>query len=301
MRVLLGSLVDYAGLFPPAALAMDDAVAEYAAQRRSGDAWMLGRFVAPAGRLDDLLESARRVPLPPEREAGSSPGRPGERWPVSALLGAEVREEVAALVSFNERAAPGLHVDTVEMKARTPREAEAALQVLHPGLTPYVEVDLSSDVPALLDVLSKRGARAKVRTGGVTPEAFPETGDLARFIAACARVHVAFKATAGLHHPVRGPQPLTYAADGPRGVMHGFLNVFGAAAIAWGGGSVEEIEAVLREDRPEAFRLEGDGLRIGDRVIPASAIASAREGFAMSFGSCSFEEPVRDLRALGLV
>ena len=75
-RALLEGLVDYAGLFPPAALSMEDAVAEYARWRRSPEAWMLGRFVLPAARLRDLARDAD-AHLP-------EPGA-GEPWRLSAL------------------------------------------------------------------------------------------------------------------------------------------------------------------------------------------------------------------------
>src|SRR6266852_1266566 len=67
---------------------------------------------------------------------------------------------------------------------------------------------------------------AKVRTGGLTPESIPAAEDLADFLCRTAERRLAFKATAGLHHPVRSDRPLTYAPDAPRGVMHGFVNVF---------------------------------------------------------------------------
>ena len=51
-------LVDYAGLFPPAALAMAEAARRYAAYLGSPEAWMLGRFVVPVERLDELADAA---------------------------------------------------------------------------------------------------------------------------------------------------------------------------------------------------------------------------------------------------
>jgi hypothetical protein len=109
---------------------------------------------------------------------------------------------------------------------------------------------------------------------------------------------VAFKATAGLHHPVRAPQALTYAADSPRAVTHGFLNVFLAAAFAWHGD--RDLEPVLAETDPAAFRFD-DRAHWRDRSLDAAQVRDARREFAHSFGSCSFDEPVRDLEALGLL
>jgi hypothetical protein len=291
-RALLAGLVDYAGLFPPASLGMDAAVAEYGRWRRAPEAFMLGRFVAPAGRLVELGRTAETL-LP-------EPGA-GEPWLVSALFGADVHGDGARVLSWNVSHAGRAAVDTVELKAASAAEAEAALEALPPGLTAFVELPLASDLGERLAVLKRRGARAKLRTGGVVPEAIPDPGEVARFIVACASAGVPFKATAGLHHPVRAEQPLTYEPDGPRAILHGFLNVFAAAAFAWHGSPPAEVEAVLREQDARAFAWDEAGLAWRGRRLATQAIAAVRRDFASSFGSCSFAEPVADLRALELL
>ncbi len=292
VRALLSGLVDYAGLFPPAALGMDAVVAEYARWRRSPEAWMLGRFVVPAARLVELARSADAH--------WPEPGA-GEPWRLSALVGADAHGDAARLAAFNTEHAGRAVVDTAELKAGSPHEAEAALDAVPAGVTPFVEVPLGEDLGGLLDALKRRGARAKVRTGGVVPEAIPDPAAVARFITACAAAGVSFKATAGLHHPVRADQALTYEPGSPRAVMHGFLNVFAAAAFARGGASLAELEAVLREEDSLAFRFDDPGLTWHGRSASTDALAAARRDFASSFGSCSFAEPVADLRALGFL
>jgi hypothetical protein len=291
-RGLLAGLVDYAGLFPPTALSMDDAVAEYARWRRSEEAWMLGRFILPASRLGELKRAAN-AHLP-------EPGA-GEPWRLSALLGSDVHGDSSLATSFSRSHAGRAVVDAVELKAASPEEAEAALEALPAGLEAFVEVPLANGLDGLLAILRRRGARAKVRTGGVVPEAIPDPADVARFILACAAAGVAWKATAGLHHPVRAAHALTYEADSPRATTHGFLNVFAAAAFARAGAPVPEIEAVIREQDAAAFRLGGDALAWRSLRVPVDALAATRSGFATSFGSCSFAEPVADLRALGVI
>jgi hypothetical protein len=287
---LLGGLVDYAGLFPPAALSMDDAVAEHARGRRSPEAWILGRFVLPAARLHEFARAAD-AHLP---EAGAA--RP---WPLSALLGSDVHGDSSLVTAFNRSQAGRAVVDTVELKAATPDEIADALEALPAGLTAFVEVPLDGDLGPLLAAIGSRGARAKVRTGGVVPEAIPDPAAVARFVAACADARVPWKATAGLHHPVRAEQALTYEPGAPRAVMHGFVNVFAAAALARSGAPLADLEAVLREEDAEAFRFGADGLRWRARTIPTDDLARSRRDFACSFGSCSFAEPVADLHTLG--
>ena len=168
---------------------------------------------------------------------------------------------------------------------------------------PHVDLPVYCETP--LEQIPKRPHTfAKIRTGGLTPEVIPSCPDLAQFLHAAATRRIPFKATAGLHHPIRAEYPLTYAPDAPRAVMHGFLNVFAAAALAWHGAPVFLLTAILEETDASAFRfLEGE-LVCGHGRGPGlgtGQIKAARLEFAHSFGSCSFEEPVAGLRELGLL
>jgi hypothetical protein len=287
---LLDSIIDYAGLFPPAQLGMGAAVARYAAHRRSAEGWMLARFVVPATRLGEFGAAAAELVSEPA---------PAGPWRLAALLGADVAADAARVTAFNTAHLQRALVDTVELKAGTVEEIERVSGAVPRDLTAFVELPLTADLGSLLRTLRACGARAKVRTGGVVPGAIPATADLAAFLVACAAARVPFKATAGLHHAVRGRRSLTYAADAPHGTMHGFLNVFAAATLAWDGADAAEVEAVLCEQRTDAFRWRDDGLAVGDRLLEAEELARARAEFAMSFGSCSFDEPVADLQAQG--
>jgi hypothetical protein len=157
----------------------------------------------------------------------------------------------------------------------------------------YCEVPLAD-----LDAVRAAGCFAKVRTGGLKPEAVPSVAAVADFIRACADRRLAFKATAGLHHPVRAEYALTYEPDAPRAVMHGFLNVFVAAALAWHGD--RDLEPILAETDPAAFRFD-DRAQWRDRRLSTEQVRAARTDFAHAFGSCSFEEPIADLEQLGLL
>ncbi len=193
---------------------------------------------------------------------------------------------------------------------RVPAEFDGALAVLSDVDTPRAAVieakrvvraarPVYAEVPiAELDDVKQSGCFAKLRTGGVTPDAIPSVAAVAAFIRACADLRLAFKATAGLHHPVRAEHPLAYEPDAPRAVMHGFLNVFLAAAFAWHG--ERDIEPVLAETDPTAFRFD-DRAHWRDRSLDAGQVRDARTHFAHAFGTCSFDEPVRDLEALGLL
>ena len=105
-----------------------------------------------------------------------------------------------------------------------------------------------------LAAVRRLGGRAKVRTGGVTRDAFPTTSDLIRFLRRCVRAGLPFKATAGLHHPLRAEYRLTYAPDSPAGVMFGFLNLFLATAFLRAGMEETEAARLLEERSPTPSR-----------------------------------------------
>jgi len=295
LRTLLRSLVDYAGLFPPAALDMPAAVHEYAAHRAGADAWMLGHFILPASRLDEFEASLASL-------GGSAIG---DVWQLSVLASADLDATLTAIDDFNtrSRASEGRTAvaDTIELKLEAVPDLEAALAAVPAGLTTYVELPVDDDLARYLAAISRAGARAKVRTGGVTPGAFPASHALARFIQACADAGVPFKATAGLHHPLRGEYRLTYEPGSPHGMMFGFLNVFLAAAFARTGLTARELAMLLEEGDVTAFAFTESGASWRGRSVSRTEISAVRHHVALSFGSCSFREPVDDLRSLGLL
>ena len=140
-----------------------------------------------------------------------------------------------------------------------------------------------------------------MRTGGLDAGAFPTADQLARFFTACVRRGVTFKATAGLHHAIRGSYPFTYDPASARGTMFGFLNVFLAAIFAREGLGAAETRALLEERDASSFAFSAAGISWRGHSVPADAVRRSRAESATSFGSCSFAEPVADLSSLGLL
>jgi hypothetical protein len=273
LRALLTELIDYAGLFPPAGLDMAAAVRNYASYLSGRYSWIVGRFVVPAGRLDEFAKAA-------------APYTGGNDWKVS-VLGAPT----APLPGR------GYAVDAVEVRADRVKD----IHVPGPAMT-YFEISPAAPrLEALIEAIAKVGARAKIRTGGLTADSFPEAARVAHFQWLCQKAGVAFKATAGLHHPVRGPHPFTYELGSARGLMHGFVNVFLAAAMIFAGASEPDATRLLEECSPDAFHFDNESVNWQSYRITREQIQSARERFAISFGSCSFEEPVRELAALASI
>lgn len=292
IRALLTQLIDYAGLFPPAGLAMAAAAQNYAAYRQSAQAWMLARFVVPVARLGEFEEAAAE--LLPATETDNP-------WRLSALVSESVAAEAAQLNAFNERYAGRAVVDVVELKASHAAQVEDALGALPEGVTAYFEIPLAGDNSALLAKLAETGALAKARTGGLAAENFPTSLQLAQFIHACVAAEVPFKATAGLHHALRGEYQLTYAPDSPTAMMHGFLNVFLAAGFAQAGLGVEQLVEILEERSPTAFTFESGRVRWREEQLVRAHLTNTRQLTALAFGSCSFTEPIEELQNLGLL
>jgi hypothetical protein len=186
----------------------------------------------------------------------------------------------------------------VELRASTANEIEHQRNELPARFTAYFEIPIISDVSPLVKAIAAAGARAKVRTGGITPEAFPRAERIVDFIAACKDQSVAFKATAGLHHAVRGEYRLTYEPGSPKAMMYGFLNLFVAGALLYMGESEDTALSALEDSDPSAFTFSNDALQWREKRIALEQIVRFRSRFGISFGSCSFREPVDELASL---
>ncbi len=317
LRTMLSSVVDYAGLFPPAGLAMGPAGEAFARDRAGLHEWMLGRFVCPVSRLRELSNAAGA--LMPGTFATSGyreHADRGEPWCISAIadgmVGGEggpaagLEADLETIIQFNTHHAiedRGLaQVDCIEIKPPSAEFIDAAVEMLPDDLYPFFEVPQGHDPRGFVAALAGNAAAAKLRMGGVTAGAFPSSAEIAEFINACRLAEVPFKATAGLHHPMRGSAPLTYEPGAATCVMHGFLNMFVASAFAFTHRlEPAMIRACLEESDASAFIFTDEGLSWRRQVIDITQIARVREVFALSFGSCSFEEPVAELKGLALL
>lgn len=285
LHILLHALVDYAGLFPPAGLKMAEAVANYGRYKNGPNAWALGRFVVPAARLEEF-----EVHFVPDRTL----------WHLSALIGQNAAEDLSRVAEFNGQHRHSAIVDTVEAKGSDSAAIQELKSQVPESILVYFETPSTADPSDLISAIGATHARAKVRTGGLTPEMFPSEEQVLRFLAGCINANVAFKATAGLHHPVRCVKPLTYEKDAPTGTMHGFLNVFLAAAFLLDGMPEIELEKLLLEDDPAHFSFEEGAISWRGHRLPQARLLESR-ALAASFGSCSFEEPIGDLVALNFL
>lgn len=291
IQALLSESVDYAGLFPPSQLPMEEAVANYASYLEGPDSWMLGRFVCPASRLDEFLNVAE----------GLAPS-PSSPWRIAVIADGDTGDSFAKIGDFNAKHSGSYVCDVVEIKVQSEFNVASIVKTLPVGVTAYFEVAADENTGQIVATLASLKQRAKMRTGGVTEDAFPSIKEVLRFVRICAVVGVPFKVTAGLHHPIRCIRPLTYEPDAPCGTMHGFLNLFLASAFASRGGDIATLEEIMRAESVADFEFTDTGISWkGKHFLRTAQISLIREKTVNSFGSCSFTEPTDELRELGLL
>lgn len=292
VRALLFGIVDYAGLFPPAMLSMSDAISNYANYKSSNYNWMLGRFVIPVARLDEFLDNARS--FLPESKLNV--------WKLSVLASDDISHTIRKIEDFNRANAPSVVCDSIEVKADTSGMIEEIAQAVPKNFAVYFELPLNENLADLIQALAIHGQRAKIRTGGVTADSFPKNEQIIRFMQTCLAANVPFKATAGLHHPLRCVKPLTYEKDALIGTMNGFLNFFLAAGFLQQGCQESLIKELLDDEQAENFTFQADGILWRQEYFSGTAqLKFLRKQSIVSFGSCSFEEPIADLKEIGIL
>ncbi|MBS0661042.1 MAG: hypothetical protein JSR82_22715 [Verrucomicrobia bacterium] len=301
LRALLSSAIDYAGLFPPAALALEPALRNYRSYLDAPEAWMLGGFVLPVAQFDraeDLLgafDGEHRLRI----------SALGAKSADAAEFATEIVRVAAGLQTMRARHADRVAITQLEI-ALPPRADDALLHQLIAALATvdfdtlpvFCEAASAAEIGPLLTLLGQhrrefaaRPLGFKLRTGGVVAAAFPSVEEVAKTLVEAAAQDLPLKFTAGLHHPIRAHH------DSVQTKMHGFLNMLGAAILARTGASLDQVKAVLAEESPAAFEFTEEALRIGDDSLSARDIATHRR-WVTSLGSCSFDEPREDLAKL---
>jgi len=297
LRALLNQAIDYAGMFPPCSLALEPALQNHAEYVRSPEAWMLNGFVLPVEQFDAarqfLSEFDRHHPL---RVAALGPKTAKADVFLDRLYNAET-----AIRSFSKYDTDLVSISHLEMFL--PDDVDSA---------PLKEARaIVGELPVFWEAPPERAEQTialiaghnsdesvttfgyKLRTGGVTADAFPTSAQIARALVTQATHQLPIKFTAGLHHPIR------QFRDEVKTKMHGFLNVLGAAVLAaehqW---DANQAVMMLEDEDPRSFSFTDDFFAWQDCQIDVECLQYRRK-FVRSFGSCSFDEPRDDLRALG--
>lgn len=321
LKIFLNDLIEYAGMFPPAKLPFQEAFQNFLNYRSEKHHWILSRFICPVASFDVLCDA-----LTSEQNL-NQPVR------ISALGGSlvpnysstdEFQSEFALLKELENAHPVGLCIETFEAKLSQDLVLTTIMNENHDELskeqTPFSQaiIQTLSNRPVQLrkilfelpfdgnhisipvvrqmirefakvnSVISTQNVKVglKVRCGG--SENIIATTPLIEIVQECALQRVPFKATAGLHHPVFSLK---------RTEKYGFMSLFWACAYCFANpqASIDQISQVLTESNVQNFKFEVDESYWKSNIsINSKQIEESRRLF-LSFGSCSFDEPIQDL------
>ena len=325
-EAFMQGLIDYAGLFPPAGLPFEKALDNYINYQDHPSSWILSHFICPV-RLLPELENCRAI-LETDNVQLSLSVLPESAETTRAYL--ELFERtLQQIFEFSQKMGRFARIYALEFKISPQFMTETSGSALHDfflklfdkvyqtGSFPprlFFELqksphwaeqidDFIEEIWSFNEVLkgrkissADRAAGIKIRCGGGTAADFPTTEEIARVISACAEKLILFKATAGLHHPMRHLNASTQQWQ------HGFFNVFGAALMAYRYPlNTDEILMLLAEKDPKQFVFKGELFAYKNWKLHTAEIQEIRSKYVISFGSCSFDEPRDDLIQLGLL
>jgi len=329
LRTFMNGLIDYAGLFPPANLPLNEAINEYFEQLKSENSDMLSRFIIPISKLNDLDEfimlfsdiGALRLSV-----LGGG-GKTDDEYL------SKINQNIADINDYRKKHGDKIQIDVIECKMPSNSPSKKTMEKATASLNenelkhyhefaelPVVGMNYSTDIddsswdseilPTVKLISQMEDAGVKLRCGGIVKEAFPTVEQVAAMIQTCVIADVPMKFTAGLHHPIR------HFADEYDGFMHGFVNTFSAGIFATTfpkpKNSQEKyrmfilLSHMIDDQNAENFSFSNDSMswKVEDDrdttfEIDAEKIENARKKGMISYGSCSFQEPIDDLTQLG--
>lgn len=301
--VLLDKVIDYAGIFPPSQLPLNEAINNYADYMNEGDSWILGPFVFPAHNLSKLDEYMDLF----TSEKPLSISAIIRRATNSAEMMTFLEEDLQTIQNFEKKYGGITKVEVLELPlpslslCQTDFEQIRALIEKY-NVTCYCEIPIGNgfneeELDKCLELISNTNKlRAKLRTGSVKKELIPNVDVVSTFIYLCKKHQVPMKFTAGLHHPMR------MYRDEVKTKMHGFVNVFTAGFMAFYHDlASKQIQDILSDENHRNFSFQKDKLVWNDLEIPIKDIKNLRTKYVCSFGSCNFIGPIKEFIDLNII
>jgi hypothetical protein len=312
------SIFDYAGMFPPASLSLSEAFRNYQKYLGCEYDWMLSKFICPFRKASEIITLPEFSTLDPARKAKLSmlctPS------PLTNNFIAEFAKDVVELSNLGKEFESKLAFETIELKLPNDLAVNGDrkdISIFLDRLTEIVKESFSHrvfifcELPLIGDfnLLMRSAVQAieihnekfedtgfKLRTGGTDASDFPAPENIVAALRTCLIHKVTLKFTAGMHHPIR------HFDKSIGTMMHGFINVFGAGIIAFRHAiSDHELKKIISEEDPSKFVFTEEGFEWGEWKCSLAEIHGARNSLVQSVGSCSFDEPVDDLKKLGLI
>jgi hypothetical protein len=313
LKNFAGKMIDYAGIFPPANLSMAQALNNYLFYRQGEYKWMLNKLIVPAKKLPELAKLINDVKI----ETPVSLSIIGSGGDTMSQFGKSTSDDIKKTDDFLAECASYASIDVYEVKLPLEiLEQEEADDMLDLMISASGDLDsaLGKDLPIFYEaILGEKYEETilkvveniaslnnkcgyKLRTGGTEAFSFPTSEQIAFAMMTCAEFSVPMKFTAGLHHPIR------HFDDGVNTYMHGFFNVFGAGILAYSNGLDEtELLEILNDEDPDEFMFGENGFEWNEIEATNEEIHEARTNLVISYGSCSFDEPVDDLKVMELL
>ncbi|WP_413375939.1 hypothetical protein [Alkalihalobacillus sp. 1P02AB] len=309
IQAYLANLIDYAGLFPPANLSLETSIHNFVDYQNDKDAWMLGRFIIPAARLKELVPYLSLF----SKEKRLELAVVGQRSTDEASCLNNLRADLEKCSEFLEEFKEVVQINVFEMPLPSSIPSRLLLEEIAIEATKHhVQLFCELTFPlneeweqkveeSLRQIASHNETSSlviglKLRTGGVTADAFPTPEQVAKVLIGCSEREIPQKFTAGLHHPIRMHRQEVNTH------MHGFINIFTASMIARiYQPSLETLIELLSDEESTSFKFLEEGIEWKDTLVKVSEIQRLRQGMVYSYGSCSFDEPREDLRSLQLI
>lgn len=313
LKTFANKLIDYAGLYPPASLNLPQAFHNYIFYSQGEYKWMLNKFIINAKRLGELSKLMGEMKI-----EGSIPfSILGSGGDTIAEFNRNFESDIKSIEEFKKKHGDLVSIDIFEVrlpKEILEQEDNDDMLDLIIAVSDDLEKALGKNVPVFYETFLKddyesvilrvaetiasldRECGFKLRTGGTEATTFPTPEQVAFAIMTCAEFSVPMKCTAGLHHPIR------HYNEGVSSYMHGFLNVFGAGILAWVNNLDEaELLEVLNDEDPYEFIFKENGLEWKENEVSVAEIKEIRGKFMISYGSCSFDDPIDDLKTMELL
>lgn len=313
LKYLAEGFIDYAGMFPPASLDLQTAFNNYIKYLEGPYSWMLSKFICPANKLSELSVILKDTKDIKHRIHLSILGQSSEN---SIKFINSIKEDISCISLFNNKNSQLADIDVYEipLPAETSKEPDTHRirglvndvsslfeSTLNINIKYFYEYVPSPNLSLVIKALwyhnkGNRVAGYKLRTGGTDASSFPTQEDIAHAIKTCREYEVPMKCTAGLHHPI------SHYDDRVKAKMTGFLNLFGAASMEHCHNTTEEVlSAILRDENAEDFTFTENAFKWKNLLIMASEVERGRKELMISFGSCSFEEPIEYLKKMNLL
>ncbi|MFY0684064.1 MAG: hypothetical protein JXR20_05890 [Balneola sp.] len=319
----LSEIIDYAGLYPPASLPLNEAFNKYIEHSSSKESWMLSKFVVGTNRLDDLIgliNNSDKAPQPFDLTVVAAPSTNAEEF---RTVVSKTKEQILSIQEKSNKLIKALSLEIKLPSELTYDEAEllSLIDLTASSMNSASELPeqvffeipgfefLPSHIEPLTRAISTHNEESeknelanylysgfKIRCGGVEAFQFPPISYLTTAIHIATINNTPTKFTAGLHHPIR------HFNDSVQTKMHGFLNVFGASILARAGQlSENEIHEMIADETADNFAFTEDAFQWKSHSVEMDQIQKLRTLSVTSFGSCSFDEPVEDLQELNLL